>query len=117
MRYIIISLLFMSTLWSETSYERGEYLYFSKACSSCHGPSAEGSMSYPKLAHKKFAYLQKKLLHFRTGKVDSVSQQMMAQFAEKLSDEDIKNLCTFFSQHKENMTEDVSDDYLGGVGS
>jgi len=117
MRYIIVSLILLSTLWSQSAYEKGEYLYFSKACSSCHGPSAEGSMSYPKLAHKKYTYLHKKLFYFRVGKVSSVSEQMMAQFAKKLSDEEIRDLCTFFSEHKDVKVEEMNDDYLGGVGS
>jgi len=118
MRLFFIILLSLSPVFAdEAAYNRGEILYFSKGCTSCHGPAAEGSSSYPRLAHKKEAYLLKKLKYFRKGDVDSVSRQMMAQFAKKLSDRDIEDLVTFFSHHKDVEVEDVPDDILGGFGS
>jgi len=118
MRLIVLSVLFMHILLAdEASYNRGEMLFFAQSCSSCHGPSAEGSTSYPKLANKKSTYLEKKLKDFKAGKAQSVSQQMMAQFAEKLSDKDIKDLVYFLSHHKRENIEDMNDAYLGGVGS
>lgn len=118
MRLFFIILLSLSPLFAdEAAYNRGEILYFSKGCTSCHGPSAEGSSSYPRLAHKKEAYLEKKLKYFRVGDVDSVSRQMMSQFARKLSDKNIADLVTFLAHHKDVEVEDVSDDILGGFGS
>lgn len=101
----------------ESSYNRGEMLFFSKGCSSCHGASAEGSSMYPRLANKDEDYLIKKLQDFRAGKTTNVSQDMMAQFAQKLSDENIKDLAYFFSNHKKDKEERLSDDILGGFGS
>jgi len=119
MRFIIVCLIFITQLFaSSAAYNRGEVLFFSKGCSSCHGPDAEGSSSYPKLAKKPKNYLEKKLKNFREGKeIITVSQQMMAQFASELSDKNIDDLATFLSQHKEKKIEDVPDDYLGGFGS
>ena len=118
MRFIILFVLLISGLYAESaSYNRGEVLFFAKGCSSCHGPSAEGSTTYPKLAKKPKKYLIKKLQDFKAGKAISVSQQMMAQFANELDDKNIEDLATFLSQHKEAKIEDVPDDYLGGVGS
>jgi len=101
----------------DNAYNRGEMLFFANACSSCHGPSAEGSSTYPRLANKKKEYLKKKLIDFRSGKAQSVSQQMMAQFAKKLTDKDIDDLSFFLSTHKKVHVEDVEDDILGGFGS
>ena len=118
MRFIALFVLFMNTLVAdEASYNRGEMLFFAQSCSSCHGPSAEGSTSYPRLANKKSAYLEKKLKDFRAGKAQSVSQQMMAQFVAELSDQNIKDLVYFLSHHKREKIEDMNDAYLGGVGS
>ena len=118
MRLFFTLLLFLSSLFAdEAAYNRGEIIYFSKGCTSCHGPAAEGSSSYPALAHKKEAYLEKKLKYFRAGKVDSVSKQMMSQFARKLSNQDIQDLVVFLAHHKDVEIEDVSDDILGGFGS
>lgn len=113
-------LLFVLAVWgfaADVSYNRGETLFFSKGCSSCHGASAEGSSSYPKLANKDKAYLMQKLKNFKAGKAQSVSQQMMAQFAQKLSDKNIEDLTYFLSHHKKEKTEELDDDLLGGFGS
>lgn len=118
MKYILLFTFVLScTYGSEQSYSRGEMLFLSNVCSSCHGPSAKGSRTYPKLANKKQEYLKKKLLDFRSGKSKSVSQQMMAQFAQKLSDQDINDLSFFLSTYKKKELEDVDEDLLGGFGS
>ncbi len=118
MRFILLFIILIVQMYAdEDSYNRGEMLFFANACSSCHGPSAEGSSTYPRLANKKMAYLKKKLMDFRAGKAQSVSQQMMSQFAEKLSDKNIEDLSYFLSHHKKVHYEDVNDDVLGGFGS
>lgn len=118
MRFILIFvLLIVQLLADNAAYNRGEILFFAKGCSSCHGPSAEGSSTYPKLAKKSKKYLVQKLKDFKAGKVITVSQQMMAQFANELSDKNIDDIAIFLSQHKEVKIEDVPDDYLGGFGS
>jgi cytochrome c553 len=106
-------LLTVQAFSNDLSYNRGEILFFSRACSSCHGASAEGSSSYPRLANRKEKFLIKKLHDFKAGKADSVSQQMMAQFAQKLSEKDIKDLAHYLSHHKEIKTKDVANDLLG----
>lgn len=114
-------LLLVAAIWlnaaDDSSYNRGEMLFFSKGCSSCHGASAEGSSMYPRLANREEAYIIEKLQNFRAGKTTNVSQDMMAQFAQKLSDENIKDLAYFFSNHKKQKEERLDDDILGGFGS
>ena len=117
MRYIILLLLSLHILHSDASYNRGETLFFAKACTSCHGAAAEGSTTYPKLANKKEMYLLKKLYYFKKGDVLTVSQQMMAQFIHKLSEQNIKDLAHFLATHKRVEIDDVADDILGGFGS
>ena len=118
MKIIWMILFFVTLLFGENgAYNRGEILFFSKGCSSCHGASAEGSSTYPRLANKKELFLVQKLIDFKAGKAESVAQQMMAQFAQHLSTHDIKDLAYFLSHHKKNNSEDVSDDILGGFGS
>jgi cytochrome c553 len=114
---ILVVMLVFKIFANDASYNKGEMLFFSKGCSGCHGASAEGSSTYPKLANKEESFIIKKLTNFKAGKADSVSQQMMAQFAQKLNTKDIKNLAYFLSHYKEVKVEDVGDDLLGGFGS
>lgn len=115
--FFLIIPLCIQVFANEASYNRGEIIYFSKGCNSCHGPGAEGSSSYPKLANAKEKYLVNKLKYFRKGRVDSISKEMMAQFARKLTTKDIEDLTYFLAHHKNINIDDVPDDILGGFGS
>jgi cytochrome c553 len=42
---------------------------------------------------------------------------MMAQFIQKLNEQNMKDLAHFLSHHKKVKMDDVSDDILGGFGS
>ena len=117
MKYIIFILLLLSRLCADASYNRGETIFFAKACTSCHGAAAEGSTTYPRLANKKEEYLLQKLRDFKSGNVLSVSQQMMAQFIQKLNEQNMQDLAHFLANHKKVKIDDVSDDILGGFGS
>ncbi|WP_457749757.1 c-type cytochrome [Sulfurimonas sp.] len=114
---ILFLIITLELFANEALYNKGENLYFVKSCSSCHGPSAEGSSTYPRLANKKQDYISAKLFDFRAGKSRSVSAQMMSQFAKSLNDKDIEALSYFLSQHKKIKYENLSDDILGGFGS
>jgi len=117
LKYIIFILLLLSRLCADASYNRGETIFFAKACTSCHGAAAEGSTTYPRLANKKEIYLLKRLHYFKTGNVLSVSQQMMAQFIQKLNEQNMRDLAHFLANHQKLEIDDVSDDILGGFGS
>ena len=118
MKFIVFFVFTLSLLQAnDVAFNRGETLFFSKACSSCHGPDAQGTTTYPKLANKKESYLTKRLRELRAGKADTVSAQMMAQFARKLSDQNIADLAHFLSHHPKPKVSDLDDDILGGVGS
>jgi cytochrome c553 len=109
----LLILLSLQAFSSDAAYNRGETLFYARACSSCHGASAEGSSSYPRLANKKEKFLLEKLHYFKAGKADTVSRQMMAQFAQKLSEKDIQDLAYYLSRHKKVAVEDVANDLLG----
>lgn len=115
--FILLFVVVTGALANDTAYNKGEMLFFSKGCSSCHGASAEGSSTYPRLANKNEKYLIQKLQDFKAGKGKTVSQEMMAQFAQKLSDKNIKDLAHFFAHHKKEKEERLDDDLLGGFGS
>jgi len=117
MKLILALVLGVSLSFSSALYNRGEYLYFAKACSSCHGPEAKGSSTAPKLAHKKQGYLFERLLKFKRGEVYTQNQEMMAQFVQALTKEDLKAISVFLSQIKQKEYPDVEDDLLGGFGS
>lgn len=118
MKIIVLFIILVINLFAnDASYNRGETLYYAKGCNSCHGASAEGSTFYPKLANKKAGFLFKKLQNFKTGKLDSVSKQMMAQFVQKLTIKEIQDLVYYLSRRKNIIIEDVDDGILGGYGS
>lgn len=118
MRYILLFLLPLLTLYaSERSYNKGEMLFFSKACNGCHGADAEGGGTTPRLANKKKKYLMQRLHYFKEGRVSTIKQEMMVQFIVNFSEADIENMATFLSEHKESKAEDISEDLFGGYGS
>jgi len=118
MKYISILVICVLTLYaSSSSYNKGEMLYFSKACNGCHGVNAEGGGATPRLANRTKKYLIQRLKYFKKGRVSTIKQEMMVQFIINLSNEDIENITTFLSEHKKLQTRDVSEDLFGGYGS
>ena len=118
MRYILLlALLLLSSKANESSYNKGEMLFFAKACNGCHGANAEGSSTTPKLANKKREYLIQRLQYFKKGKVNTMKQEMMVQFIINFTQEEIEDIATFLSKHKSSHTEDISEDLFGGYGS
>ncbi len=112
MRLLLLVLLLFTTVFAETSYEKGKKLYIQKACYSCHGHKAEGMHVYPYLANRSKGYLTYKLKRFRSKKADTQQQEMMITFAVSLSDEDIDNLTTFFANYvDDDLAEKYDDSY------
>lgn len=67
-------------------------------CASCHGPSGVSSVPmYPILAGQYQSYLLHALQAYKTG---SRSNAVMATFAGQLSDQDIKQLATWFARQQ-----------------
>lgn len=74
--------------------DEGGKLY-KKQCRSCHGPTAKGLASYPRLAGKPLEYLVQRLEQYRAGERLGPNTPLMAPRAKKLSDEDIANIANF----------------------
>lgn len=74
----------------------GETLY-KKECRGCHGPTAKGVSSYPKLAGQPVEYLVDRLERYRKGEKFGPNTPLMAPRAKKLSDEDIVNVANFIA--------------------
>jgi len=74
----------------------GEALY-KKSCRRCHGPTAKGMASFPKLVGQTPEYLIEKLEQYRAGEKVGANTALMAPNAKSLSDEDIVNISQFIS--------------------
>lgn len=76
--------------------EAGKALY-KKSCRRCHGPTAKGMASFPKLVGQTPEYLVEKLEQYRAGEKVGPNTALMAPNAKSLSDEDILNISQFIS--------------------
>lgn len=74
--------------------EAGEKIY-KKSCKSCHGPTAKGMASFPKLAGHPADYLTMRLNQYRSGEKVGANTPLMAPNAAELSDDDINNIVTY----------------------
>ncbi len=93
----LIALAFASALIS-TPTMASESPAKLKLCIGCHGADGNSIVpTYPKLAGQHAKYLEKQLKDFRGGFRKS---PVMQSFAKNLTDQDIKELATFFSQQK-----------------
>lgn len=78
----------------------GEKLY-QKNCRNCHGPTAKGMASFPKLAGKSAEYISERLLQYRAGEMLGPNTPLMRPQAVNLSDEDIANVANYISNEFE----------------
>ena len=74
----------------------GEDLY-KDACRQCHGPTARGMASFPRLNDKEADYLVARLQTYRAGEKVGANSALMLPVAEKLSDADIANVAAFIA--------------------
>lgn len=116
MRFIVLLFSVFTFLIAQNSYEKGKELYLAKACYACHGHKLEGIHNYPRLANRAKGFLSYKLNYFRAKKADTQRQEMMIDFAVGLSDEDIDNLTTYFTDYVENDLEEKYDDSYRNYG-
>jgi len=67
-------------------------------CAACHAPDGNSVITLnPKLAGQHPEYLEKQLTEFKSGKR---ANAVMTGMASMLSDDDMKNLATYFSSQK-----------------
>jgi cytochrome c553 len=98
---IIASFLFSILSTNAIAMEGGSFAYGqgkSALCVTCHGQAGISANNlWPNLAGQKEDYLAKQLVAFRGGtRVDP----LMSGMAKGLTDQDIKDLATYFSSLK-----------------
>ncbi|MEM8697594.1 MAG: c-type cytochrome [Pseudomonadota bacterium] len=100
MRHVILpavaALAMISAPAGAQDVDAGAKLY-KKECRGCHGPTAKGLASYPKLAGQPADYLAKRLEQYRAGEKLGPNTPLMAPRAKKLSDDDIANIANFIA--------------------
>lgn len=80
---------------------RGDSRRMEPPCSSCHGGSGQGEkVDTPRLAGQKTVYLEKTLLAYKTGARANDIYHRMRLIAEKLSNQEIKELAEYYSKVK-----------------
>ncbi len=73
-----------------------ESLYQS-VCRNCHGPTAKGMASFPRLSDKDAAYLVQRLEQYRAGEKVGPNSALMMPAAADLSDDDIAQLADYIT--------------------
>jgi cytochrome c553 len=79
----------------------GKKLY-RRNCRACHGATAKGASSYPKLVGNPPEYLIDKLERYRAGEKFGPNTPLMAQRVKDLSDQDFANVAVFIASLKED---------------
>ncbi|MDJ0629121.1 MAG: c-type cytochrome [Rhodobacter sp.] len=70
---------------------------YKRECRGCHGPTAKGLASYPRLVGHPADYIAGRLKQYRAGEKLGPNTPLMAPRARKLSDDDIFNLAGFIA--------------------
>ena len=66
--------------------------YEAYACATCHGPTARGMASFPRLAGKEAPYLAERLATYRAGERVGANSALMIPHAADLTDGEIADL-------------------------
>ena len=72
----------------------GKKLY-RRNCRACHGATAGGASSYPKLVGQPAGFLVDRIARYRAGEKFGPNTPLMAQRVKKLSDQSIANVAAF----------------------
>jgi len=70
---------------------------YKMTCRRCHGPTAKGLASFPKLAGQSQEYLSDRLERYRKGEKLGPNTGLMAPVAKELSDQDILDITHFIT--------------------
>lgn len=92
----VLTVFLTSSLASAQDVEAGK-TYYKKNCRACHGPTAKGLASYPKLVGQSADYLTDRLERYRAGEKFGPNTPLMAPRAKVLSDDDITNIAAFIT--------------------
>ena len=113
MKTVTLTLILSLSLFAdlESDYEKGEKIYFSKSCNSCHGPSAEGLHKFPKLANvAKYKLVAKLKKYQKKSGVLSSEAQIMIPYADSINVIEIDLVTTYLSEFKQKKNETDYDD-------
>lgn len=78
--------------------ERGDWDRYIVACSSCHGADNQGvGTTFPALAGQHAGYIEQQLKAWKNGNRSNDPQQLMANIAERLNDNDIKAVAAWLA--------------------
>jgi cytochrome c553 len=75
----------------------GEAIY-ERSCKNCHGPTAQGMASFPKLSDKSADYLSEKLRQYRAGEQVGPNTALMRPNAAGLSDAEIASVAAYIAE-------------------
>ncbi len=70
---------------------------YADSCRNCHGPSARGMASFPKLAGQNEEYLQQRLEQYRDGESVGPNSALMFPIAAEMSDDEIANVASYIA--------------------
>jgi len=91
-----VAILLYSAHATASDVAGGETIYQS-VCKNCHGPTAKGMASFPKLAGQPADYLETRLKQYRAGEKVGFNTALMRPLAAELTDEEIKNIAAYIS--------------------
>ncbi|MFQ3235444.1 MAG: cytochrome c553 [Paraglaciecola sp.] len=74
----------------------GETLY-KNVCKNCHGPTARGMASFPKLSGNTAEFLEMRLKQYRAGEKLGPNTALMQPVAAVMSDEEIVTVAAYIS--------------------
>ncbi len=98
--FVILSLFFVAFYVQQSDAQdlnAGAKIY-KTVCKACHGPTAKGMASFPKLVGQTSDYLADRLLAYKSGKKVGPNTPLMAPRAAKLSEEDISNISHYIAE-------------------
>ena len=111
-KFLVVFIFAISLLFGEDIYSKGEKLYLSKGCPSCHGIGAKGLHEYPKLANRSKWDLRRRLYRLQKGIASSQQSSIMIPFAKTLSDDEIEAITYFLENiHSSNNEERYDMEY------
>ena len=108
-KFLVVFIFAISILLGEDIYSKGEKLYLSKGCPSCHGIGAKGLHEYPKLANRSKWDLRRRLYRLQKGIASSQQSSIMIPFAKTLSDDEIEAITYFLENIRSSNNEERYD--------
>lgn len=77
-------------------FDTGERIY-KTVCANCHGPTAKGMASFPKLVGNSAEHITMRLEAYRAGEKIGPNTPLMAPLATGLTDEEIASLALYIT--------------------